>query len=137
MCQKCLLQSAVVFTCMPMFVSIDSHSEKRIIPHILSSNMPTFVSVCIAEKGTGNGEWRKTVILCKLSVVFVSIDLHSSKPYFSIEFVDTYSIHSFPPPSRYTQQIHPSFKVVLVCCNIIKHHKALNRFVLYVIMFSP
>lgn len=56
MCQKCLLQSAVVFTCMPMFVSIDSHSEKRIIPHILSSNMPTFVSVCIAEKGTENGE---------------------------------------------------------------------------------
>ena len=44
----------VVFTCMPMFVSIDSHSEKCIIPHILSSNMPTFVSVCIAEKATGN-----------------------------------------------------------------------------------
>ena len=39
----------VVFACMPMFVSIDSHSEKRVIPHILSSNMLTFVSVCIAN----------------------------------------------------------------------------------------
>ena len=41
---------------MPMFVSIDCHSEKCIIPHILSSNMLIFVSVCIAEKGTGNRE---------------------------------------------------------------------------------
>ena len=39
-----------------MFVSIDSHSEKSVIPHILSSNMPIFVSVCIAKKETGNGE---------------------------------------------------------------------------------
>ena len=46
----------IMFTCMPMFVSIDSHSEKCIIPHILSSNMPIFVSVCIAEKVTGNGK---------------------------------------------------------------------------------
>ena len=37
----------------------------------------------------------------------VSIDLHSSKPCFSVQFVDTYSIHSFPPPSRRTQQIQP------------------------------
>ena len=35
----------------------------------------------------------------------MSIDLHSEKPRFSVEFVDTYSIHSFPPPSRRTQQI--------------------------------
>ena len=41
---------------MPMFVSIDSHPEECIIPHILSSNMLIFVSVCIAKKGTGNGE---------------------------------------------------------------------------------
>ena len=47
----------------------------------------------------------KTDIFCKLWVVFVSIDLHSSKPCFSVQFVDTYSIHSFPPPSRRTQQI--------------------------------
>ena len=40
----------------------------------------------------------------RLSVVVASIDLHSSKPCFSVEFVDTYSIHSFPPPSRRTQQ---------------------------------
>lgn len=46
----------VVFACMPMFVSIDSHSEKCIIPHILSSNIPTFVSVCITEKATENGK---------------------------------------------------------------------------------
>ena len=39
----------VVFACMPMFVSIDSHSEKYIIPHILSPNMLKIVSVCIAE----------------------------------------------------------------------------------------
>jgi len=32
-----------------MFVSIDCHSEKCVIPHILSPIMPTFVSVCIAE----------------------------------------------------------------------------------------
>ena len=37
----------------------------------------------------------------------MSIDLHSSKPCFSVEFVDTYSIHSFPPPSRRAQQIQP------------------------------
>ena len=42
-----------------------------------------------------------------VSAVVVSIDLHSSKPCFSVEFVDTYSIHSFPPPSRRTQQIQP------------------------------
>ena len=41
---------------MPMFVSIDYHFAKCVIPHILSSNMPSFVSVCIAEKGTGNGK---------------------------------------------------------------------------------
>jgi len=35
----------------------------------------------------------------------VRIDLHSAKPCFSVEFVDTYSIHSFPPPSRRPQQI--------------------------------
>lgn len=39
-----------------MFMCIDSHAEKCVIPHLLSSNMPTFVSVCIAEKATGNGE---------------------------------------------------------------------------------
>ena len=39
----------VVSACMPVFVSIDSHSEKCVIPHILSSNMLIFVSVCIAE----------------------------------------------------------------------------------------
>lgn len=44
-----LLQSPVAFTCMPMFVSIDCHSEKCVISHVLSSNMPIFVSVCIAE----------------------------------------------------------------------------------------
>jgi len=43
-----------VFTCMPMFVSIDNHSEKCVIPHILSSNMPTFVSVCIAVNPFSN-----------------------------------------------------------------------------------
>ena len=43
----------------------------------------------------------------RLSVVVVSIDLHSSKPCFSVQFVDTYSIHSFPPPSRRAQQIQP------------------------------
>ena len=32
----------------------------------------------------------KTAILCKLSVVFMSIDLHSEKPCFSVEFVDRY-----------------------------------------------
>ena len=37
--------------------------------------------------------------------MFVSIDSHSEKPCFFVEFVDTYSIHSFPPPSRRTQQI--------------------------------
>ena len=41
------------------------------------------------------------------SVVRLSIDLHSEKPCFSVEFVDTYSIHSFPPPSRRAQQIQP------------------------------
>lgn len=45
-----------MFSCMPMFVSIDCHSERCVIPHILSSNMLIFVSVCIAEKATGNGE---------------------------------------------------------------------------------
>lgn len=40
-----------------------------------------------------------------LPPMFVSIDSHSEKPCFSVEFVDTYSIHSFPPPSRRTQQI--------------------------------
>ena len=45
-----------MFTCMPMFVSIDSHSEKCIIPHTLSPIMPIFVSVCIAKKVTENGE---------------------------------------------------------------------------------
>ena len=39
----------VVLASMPMFVSIDSHSEKCMIPHILSQIMLTFVSVCIAE----------------------------------------------------------------------------------------
>ena len=34
-----------------------------------------------------------------------SIDSHSRKSCFSVQFVDTYSIHSFPPPSRRTQQI--------------------------------
>ena len=42
---------------------------------------------------------------CWLSVVLVSIDFHPEKPCFSVRFVDTYSIHSFPPPSRRTQQI--------------------------------
>ena len=41
---------------MPMFVCIDNHVGKYFIPHILSLIMPTFVSVCIAEKGTGNRE---------------------------------------------------------------------------------
>lgn len=40
-----------------------------------------------------------------LPPMFVSIDSHSEKPCFSVEFVDTYSIHSFPPPSRRTQEI--------------------------------
>ena len=40
-----------------------------------------------------------------VSAVVVSIDLHSEKPCFSVQFVDTYSIHSFPPPSRRAQQI--------------------------------
>ena len=43
---------------MPMFVSIDSHSEKYVIPHILSSNMPNlcpYVSLK-RERGTGNRE---------------------------------------------------------------------------------
>ena len=39
--------------------------------------------------------------------MFVSIDLHSSKPCFSGQFVDTYSIHSFTSSSRRTQQIQP------------------------------
>ena len=39
--------------------------------------------------------------------MFVSIDLHSEKPCFSVQFVDTYSIYSFPPPARRTQQIQP------------------------------
>ena len=46
----------VVFACMPMFVSIDSHPEKCITSPILSSNMPAFVSVCITKKETGNRE---------------------------------------------------------------------------------
>ena len=37
----------------------------------------------------------------------MSIDLHSAKPCFSVQFVHTYSIHSLPPPSRRTQQIQP------------------------------
>ena len=37
----------------------------------------------------------------------MSIDLHSEKLCFPVEFVDTYSIHSFPPPSRRTQQNQP------------------------------
>ena len=45
-----------MFACIPMFMCIDSHSEKCVIPHILSSNMPTSVSVCIAQKATGNGK---------------------------------------------------------------------------------
>lgn len=44
-----------------------------------------------------------------------TIDSHSEKPCFSVEFVDTYSIHSFPPPSRRTQQIQGFQRVVLVC----------------------
>ena len=40
-----------------------------------------------------------------VSAVVVSIDSHSETPCFSVEFVDTYSIHSLPPPSRRTQQI--------------------------------
>ena len=39
------------------------------------------------------------------SVVRLGIDFKSEKPCFSVEFVDTYSIHSFPPPSRRPQQI--------------------------------
>ena len=41
---------------MPMFVSIDYHSEKCVISYILSSNILKFVSVCIADEVTGNGE---------------------------------------------------------------------------------
>ena len=47
--------------------------------------------------------------------MFVSIDLHSSKPCFSVQFVDTYSIHSFPPPSRRTSNHSHFLKVVLMC----------------------
>ena len=37
----------------------------------------------------------------------MNIDSHSEKPCISVQFVDTYSIHSFPPLSRRSQQIQP------------------------------
>ena len=57
---------------------------------------------------------------CWLSVVVVSIDPHSSKPCFSVQFVDTYSIHSFPPPSRRTQQIQPSSQSGADVCPVVQ-----------------
>ena len=69
--------------------------------------------------------------------MFVSIDLHSSKPCFSVQFVDTYSIHSFPPPSRRTQQIQPFSqsgagvspmgKASLLCCYCLKRVRPFCR----------
>ena len=67
----------------------------------------------------------------------MSIDSHSSKPCFSVEFVDTYSIHSFPPPSRRTQQIQPFSqsgagvspmgKASLLCCYCLKRVRPFCR----------
>ena len=47
-----------------------------------------FVTLCLSYR-----------LLCSFVVVVsVCIDSHSSKPCFSVQFVDTYSIRSFPPP---------------------------------------
>ena len=46
----------VVFTCMPMFVSIAAHSFYVFTRSDFAVISVTFVFVCIAEKGTGNGE---------------------------------------------------------------------------------
>ena len=57
---------------------------------------------------------------CWLSVVLVSIDFHPEKPCFSVRFVDTYSIHSFPPPSRRTQQIQPFSQSGAYVCPVVQ-----------------
>ena len=60
-----------------------------------------------------------------LPPMFVSIDSHSEKPCFSVEFVDTYSIHSFPPPSRRTQQIQGFQRSGAGVCPTVRGHKSL------------
>ena len=55
--------------------------------------------------------------------MFVCIDSHSEKPCFSVEFVDTYSFHSFPPPSRRTQQIQSFPQCGAGVCPAVRGHR--------------
>jgi len=50
----------------------------------------------------------------------VGIDSHSEKSFFSVQFASTYSIHSFPPPSRRTQQIQPFSQSGAAVCPTVR-----------------
>ena len=80
----------------------------RIYYRLICQHLCSYVSLK-RQRGTGSRERGVSKNRHFLQVIGCvrDIDLHFTKPCFSVEFVDTYSTHSFPSPSRRTQQIQP------------------------------